>query len=58
MGPRVTAAICERCGRTLVVGDRVVDVREVTRVRDGSISTDRGDAVAHVQCPTDERTQQ
>lgn len=49
----MTAAICERCGRTLVVGDRVVDVREVTRVRDGSISTDRGDAVAHVTCPTD-----
>jgi len=47
----VIAAACDRCHRALVPGDRVVDVRKVTRVSDESISTDRGNAVAHVQCP-------
>lgn len=42
---------CDRCGRTFSVGDRVVDVRKVTRASDGPISTDRGDPVAHVTCP-------
>ena len=50
------AAACERCHRALVPGDRVVEVRKVTRVSGGSISHDRGDAVAHVECPVDEET--
>lgn len=47
---------CARCGGSLAVGDLVVDVRKVTRVReDDTVSHDRGDALAHLKCPQSTR---
>lgn len=45
--------VCERCGVTLAPGDRVQEVRTITRVLpDGTVTHDRGDALTHVTCPT------
>lgn len=50
----MTTAICARCAQHLHPGDKVTDVRQVTRVYDdGTISTDRIDenGTAHLHCP-------
>lgn len=44
-------ADCSRCGGLLTQGDRVLEVRVVNVRPDGSVSHDRGDALAHVTCP-------
>lgn len=51
----MTTATCARCHTSLQPGDRVVDVRQVTRIyQDGTIATDRidEDGTAHLDCPT------
>lgn len=48
---------CARCDRPVKVGDLVVEVRKITSVTASipiTITHDRGDAVAHVSCPTTE----
>lgn len=47
-----TAGTCARCNRTLVPGDRVLEVRVVSRIHPGgTASHDRGDALVHLDCP-------
>jgi hypothetical protein len=49
----MTSSSCARCASPFEVGDQVVDVRKVTRIYtdNGTLATDRGDAVAHLECP-------
>lgn len=44
-----TPSTCARCKGQLAPGDQVVNVRVVSRLHaDGTLATDRGDAVAHL----------
>lgn len=44
--------VCARCRAALVDGDWVTEVRIAHVHPDGSVSHDRGDALAHLTCPT------
>lgn len=47
-----TAGTCARCNRMLIPGDRVLEVRVVSRIHpDSTASHDRADALVHLDCP-------